>query len=159
MIVYAWKFITYHHDPEYPFMADYLQFSVQRNDIDQFCRFVIENEKELYVATTSIPNGSPHYLDLEKDIISDPREEFQEITIQKIILNKYPIEIMINEGEMNISLTNEGCNLFIESLQKSKTSGYYCEHNLDVRLKYKGQDSRDSKLIVWAAYEKGIVFY
>ena len=158
MIVYAWKFTTY-DDPAEQFMADYLQFSVQRNDIDQFCRLVIENENELHFITTSTPNGSPHFLDLEKDIILDPREEFNEITIQKNFGNKYPVEITINEGAMNISLTNEGCNLFVESLQKSKASGYYCEHNLNVRLKYKGQDSRDSKLIVWAAYEKGIVFY
>ena len=158
MIIYAWKFTTY-DDPADRSMADYLQFSVQRNDVDQFCQFLIENEKELHLSTTSIPNGSPHDLDSEKDVISDPREEFQKITIHKNTPNKYPIVVMIMADTMNISLTDEGRNLFIASLQKSKTFGYFSDNQLGILFKDGSHDGRDSKLIVWAANENGIIYY
>jgi hypothetical protein len=166
MIIYAWKFIT-NDEPEnqlslsrMDWRADHLQFSVQRDDVDLFCNFINKSKKKEHLLTTNVPKGSPHYLDFEKDIILCPRNEFQKIGIYKTATIKVPVEIMIDDQTMNISLSDEGCKLFIALLQKSKSSGYLYEHQLDVLIKEKAQqDERYSKLIIWGAYENKIIYY
>jgi hypothetical protein len=157
-IIYAWLFESY-NDPGEPFMSEYLQLSILKEDVQLFIDEVLGNASILIIKLTSVPATSPHHLDVATEIIQEPRVEFSTFTLSKV-QSATPIKCKCNTSNRSLLIeVNEiGLSTLIDAARYSTIHAYFAENQIDATIEIDEFFPFESKINFWSSCNEDIIY-
>lgn len=157
-IIYAWLFESY-NDPGEPFMSEYLQLSILKDDVLLFINSALGNASILTIKLTSMPATSPHHLDVATEIIQEPRTEFSTLTLCKT-QSAIPIKCKCNTTDRSLLIeVNEiGLSTLIDAARHSTIHAYFAENQIAATIEIDENFPFESKINFWSSCNENIIY-
>lgn len=137
-----------------------LQLSVNQSDCDHLVSVLgsLTPNGSVHFPVQGPPVGSPHHLDNEREIISEPFVAFQSLEFMLLPDQEDPVVAVTTEFSVLITFNHEGQKQFNQAVTKIKRHAYYRDVATQARVSFDQENQPDSGIIFWAGYFSQIVY-